>query len=117
MTDTLETPGARWQTTYEHAFQTGSLRKRSEVTCCNCGIKVPYTESWVVVPYGAHGNKLPLPVFVHCRSCSLILDPQVAYRRAYGKDPEAGLPDPEKVEREKELNEYLANLEREPEAT
>lgn len=114
MTD-LETPGARWQTTYEHAFQTGSLRKRSEVTCCNCGIKVPYVESWVVVPYGIHGNKLPLPVFVHCRSCSLILDPQVAYRRAYGKDPEAALPDPEKVVREKELNEYLANLEQEPE--
>lgn len=116
MTETLETPGGcRWQTTYEHAFQTGSLRRRDQVTCCNCQIKVPYSESWVVVPYGTHGNKLPLPVFVHCVSCSLILDPKDAYIRAFSRDGLAGLPDPEKVKREAELNEYLANLEREPE--
>lgn len=99
----------------EHSLSTGALRRpdRNQIVCCGCRVKVPYTESWALVPFGIHGNKLPLPSFLFCLSCSLILDPQVAYRRAYGNDEGAGLPDPEKVKREQELNDYLANLERE----
>lgn len=97
-------------TTYEHAFQAGSLKTRDQITCCNCGIKVPYVESWVTVAYGLHGNRLPLPAFLHCRSCSLILDPKVAYRRAFGRDEDAGKPDPEKVEKERLLNEQLSKM-------
>lgn len=111
MTDVdLEQGGCKWLTTYEHAFQTGTRRvaASAEITCCNCKLRVPYTEAYVTVPYGKHGNRLPLPVFVHCYSCSLILDPQQAYQLAWAKDQAAGLPDPVRVEREAELNRLLS---------
>lgn len=97
-------------TTFEHAFQAGTLKKRDLVKCCGCGSKVPYSESWVTVAYGVHGNRLPLPVFVHCNTCSMMLDPKDAYVRAFAKDELAGLPDPEKVQREKDLNEQLSKM-------
>ena len=109
-TDVLEGGGCKWLTTYEHAHLTGSQRRAEavDVACCGCGLKVPYTESWVVVPFGLHGNRLPLPVFVHCFTCSVLLDAQVAFQQAWAKDAKAALPDPEKVAREAELN-RLAN--------
>lgn len=99
-------------TIYEHSFQTASQRKpeREYVKCCACTTRIPYTESWVCVPYGVHGNQLPLPVFVHCSLCSMTLDPQVAYTSAFAKDAKAGLPDPEKLKRELELNAELARI-------
>lgn len=99
-------------TIYEHGFQTASNRKpeREYVRCCNCGNRAEYAHSWVVVPYGAHGNRLPLPVFIHCDLCAMVLDPQVAYQSAFARDAKAGLPDPEKVQRELELNAQLAQI-------
>lgn len=99
-------------TTVEHAFQTGSRRRpdKEKVRCCNCQMKVNYTDSWVTVPFGAHGNSLPLPVFLHCYACSYRLDAAQAYRMAYARDKAAGLPDPEKVKREQELNEQLSKM-------
>lgn len=79
----------------------------SVVTCCGCKAKVSYTESYVTVPYGQHGNVLPLPVFVHCKNCSETLDAQKAWMLAFQKDKAAALPDPEKVRREEELNRQL----------
>jgi hypothetical protein len=98
--------GCRWLSTFEHSFQTGSERKpeAAQVSCCHCGNKIEYTESWVTVPYGVHGNLLPLPVFVHCWTCSLILDPTTAYQEAYRKDSQASAPDPLKLLRQEELD-------------
>lgn len=38
------------------------------------------------------------------------LDPQTAYTTAFAKDAKAGLPDPEKVQCELELNERMAQI-------
>lgn len=107
-----ERGGCKWMTIYEHGFQTASNRKpeREYVKCCNCGSRTEYVHSWVVVPYGAHGNSLPLPVFIHCDLCAMVLDPQVAYQSAFARDAKASLPDPEKVQRELELNAQLAKI-------
>lgn len=109
--DLIQRGGCKWMTTFEHAFMTGSLRKpdKPTVKCCNCGTVVDYTASWVTVPYGLHGNRLPLPVFIHCVLCVEALEPQYAYQRAYLRDLGASLPDPEKVKREEALNEYWAD--------
>lgn len=79
------------------------------IVCCGCGAKVEYAQAWAVVPYGEHG-RLPLPSFLYCPRCSLILEPNFAYRQAYAKDKEASLPDPVKVKREEELNVELSKM-------
>lgn len=110
MTDLLERGGCRWLTTFEHAIETGSVRKadKAQVVCCHCKTKIDYTQSWVTVPYGAHGNRLPLPVFVHCPLCAATLDPQAAFMSAWQKDKQAAEPDLDKVKREEALNAYLS---------
>lgn len=110
MTDVLEKGGCVWKTSYEHALETGSLRKpdKAQVTCCYCKTKVDYTSSWVTVAYGAHGNRLPLPTFIHCHLCSVTLDPQWAFMSAWQKDKQAAEPDPDKVKREEALNAMLS---------
>ena len=106
MTEPLQDGGCKWISTYEHAILTQSLRRpeAAEITCCGCKARVPYLNSFVTMAVGKHGNRLPLPVFTHCESCSLILDPRQAWMVAYHKDPAAALPDPEKVKAEEELN-------------
>lgn len=107
-----ERGGCKWQTIYEHGYQTASNRKpeREYVKCCNCGTSIPYIQAWVVTPYGVHGNRLPLPVFVHCDLCAMTLNPQAAYTQAFARDAKASLPDPEKLKRELELNEAMAKI-------
>lgn len=94
----------QWQRTTHHAFATGSRRRLGEVTCCNCKTRVQYSDSYVTVPMGHHGRALPLPVFVHCAACMIRLDATDAWQHAYGLDKQASQPDPEKVERERVLN-------------
>lgn len=107
-----ERGGVKWMTIFEHSFQTASNRRpeREYVKCCACRTRIPYTESWVCVAYGTHGNRLPLPSFIHCSICAMKLDPQTAYTVAFAKDAKAGLPDPEKIQRELELNEKMAQI-------
>lgn len=105
----LEDGGCRWLATYEHSRLSFSERKPEAqlVTCCGCKTRVDYTTAFVTTPFGKHGNRLPLPVFVHCLSCSLTLDARGAWMQAYEKDKAAALPDPERVRRERELNRRL----------
>lgn len=110
MNEVLEKGGCKWLTTYEHAIETGSTRKpdKAQVVCCHCKTKIDYTQSWVTVPYGTHGNRLPLPTFIHCHLCAATLDPQWAYMSAWQKDKQAAQPDPDKMRREAELNAMLS---------
>lgn len=109
MTDLLEKGGVRWMTAYEHSWMTGSLRRaeRQYVTCCHCKTSVEYIDSWAAVAFGVHGNRLPLPSFIHCQLCAVTLDAQAAWMSAYQADTKASEPDPEAVKREEDLNRRL----------
>lgn len=105
----LEDGGCRWLATYEHSRLSFSERKPEAlfVTCCACKTKVTYPASFVTVAFGKHGNRLPVPTFIHCRDCAQILDAKAAWMSAFNQDKAAALPDPDSVRRERELNRRL----------
>lgn len=106
MTEPTDLGGCKWISTFEHARLTLSERKANAetITCCGCKAKVPYVDSWVTLPLGRHGNRLPLPVFVHCQNCAETKDATKAYQAAWANDKQAAEPDPEKLKREEEIN-------------